>query len=283
MGRKILRILKAALKEDRAKADVTTLALLPASLTAKAAIIFKEPGVICGLDIVRQVFKLMDQQIRFKVRFRDGERVRAGTVVARLEGRARAILGAERTAMNFLGHLSGVATLTGKYVAKIKGLKAKVMDTRKTLPNLRLLQKYAVACGGGANHRLDLAQMVLIKDNHKKILKRRLKIEEVVKQAKQRAKGKRVEIEVENLREFREALASHPDIIMLDNMKLAGIKAAVSYKRRFPEFRDVFIEASGSVGLGNIRPIAKAGPDMISIGSLTHSAPAIDVSLEIVR
>lgn len=282
MDRKILKILKAALKEDRAKADVTTLALLPASLTAKAVIIFKEPGVVCGMDIARQIFRLLDNRISFKARSKDGDKVKAGAVIARLEGNARAILGAERTAMNFLGHLSGVATLTSKYVARMRGLKTRVVDTRKTLPNLRLLQKYAVSCGGGANHRLDLAQMVLIKDNHKKILKNYLPIEAMVRKARQKAGGKKIEIEVEGFQEFREVLSSHPDIIMLDNMKIAEIKAAVSYKRRFPEFRDVLIEASGNIGLDNIRPIAKTRVDMISIGLLTHSAPAIDVSLDII-
>ncbi|MFZ5801057.1 MAG: carboxylating nicotinate-nucleotide diphosphorylase [Candidatus Omnitrophota bacterium] len=281
MDKKILKLLRDALDEDRAREDITSRALFPKDTRARAVIVFKQSGIVCGLDIVRQVFKLTDRQLHFKARFEDGDRVKAAAVVARLEGKARAILAAERTAMNFLGHLSGVATLTDKYAAEIRGFKTQIVDTRKTLPNLRLLQKYAVACGGGANHRFDLAQMVLIKDNHKKLLNNSLSIEALVKRARKKAAMKMLEIEVENLQEFYAALNAHPDIIMLDNMKITDIKAAVSHKLRFPEFHNILIEASGNIGIKSIRPIAKAGVDMISIGSLTHSAPAIDVSLEI--
>jgi len=202
----------------------------------------------------------------------------------KIYGKARAILTAERTVLNFLAHLSGIATQTKGFIEKIKPYKAKILDTRKTTPGLRILEKYAVKCAGGFNHRLGLWDMVLIKDSHKKIrrskIERRLEkvsIKELIKDARRKNKNKKIEIEVENLREFQDALLARPDIIMLDNMDLKRIKKALVLRRG----RRPLIEVSGNITLNNVRAIAKTGVDMISIGSLTHSVKAIDFSLEV--
>ena len=237
---------------------------------------------VCGLT-----FHLLDGAIKFKPLAKDGDRVRAGKVVARIEGPARSVLTAERVVLNFLGHLSGIATLTAEYVKRTRPYKTKIMDTRKTTPGLRYLEKYAVRTGGGHNYRMGLYDQVLIKDNHIKVKSSKLKgksssekasiIQELVFQAKERApKGMKVEVEVQSLSDLKEAMRARPHVIMLDNMKIAQMGPAVRMVGKRAK-----LEASGRVTLKNVRQIARTGVDMISIGELTHSVRSIDVALEI--
>lgn len=275
-----MTILRQALREDVGRVDITTQILVPRKERVGAAIVFKEPAIICGLDLAKNGFRLLDRNILFKTRYQDGDKVKANTKVASLEGRAQAILTAERVVLNFLSHLSGIATLTRKFVDQARPFKVKITDTRKTLPNLRHLQKYAVKCGGGYNHRFSLNEMVMIKDNHKKVRADKSNLTDLIREARKKT-GKKIEIEVENLKEYRQALLAKPKIIMLDNMKLRDIKEAVRIKSANSRYRSIILEVSGNVNLKNVRKIAKTGVNMISVGSLTHSPRGIDVSLEI--
>jgi len=269
---KSLEIIKLALKEDIGSGDITTKLTISAGQKIKARIIAKEKGIVCGLAVAELVFKTVDKNIRFKPATSDGKQVKKGQVLARLEGKAVSILKAERVALNFLSHLSGIATLTNRYVQKVKPYKVKIMDTRKTTPGLRSLEKCAVRCGGGVNHRLGLWDQVLIKDNHLK----GLRLKEIIKKVKQkRPKGMKIEVEVKNLRQFKQALEARPDIIMLDNFSLTNIKKAVKIKSA-----SVKIEVSGGVNLSNARRIAATGVERISVGELTHSASALDIALD---
>lgn len=263
-------MIKMALKEDIGGKDITTTAIIPKNKYVKAILLAKEDCVICGLGIAAEVFKVKDKNIRFKTLVLDGQKINKGRVIARIFGRAQSILTAERVALNFVSLLSGVATKTREYVDKVKPYKVKILDTRKTIPGLRVLEKYAVRMGGGYNHRMRLDDMVMIKDNHLKALGG-------VRSLPRVPKGYLCEIEVNNLQEFKQALRLKPDIIMLDNMQAGQIKKAVMLRKGVKPK----IEASGNVNLNNIREIAKAGPDMISIGALTHSVKTIDISLEI--
>jgi nicotinate-nucleotide pyrophosphorylase (carboxylating) len=296
---KIQNIIKQALKEDIGRDDITTSLLIPEYLKIKAIILAKEKGVIAGVDIARLVFRAFDRRIKFKPRVKDTESVKADTLIANLEGPAKGILAAERTALNFLSRLSGIATLTKKFVERVKPYKVKIMDTRKTTPNLRILEKYAVRIGGGHNHRMGLFDMVLIKENHLKVLGVRCwvlgkknVIEETIKSIKKNIKIRtkvKIEIEVKNLREFKQALKLRPDIIMLDNMDVKKIKKAVQIRKDFfnlkPKTYNLTpkLEVSGRITLKNVREIAKTGVEMISIGSLTHSVKSLDISLEVIR
>ncbi len=231
-------------------------------------------------------FKLLDPKIKFMPFVLDGKRFKANSVIASLEGDARAILIAERVALNFLSHLSGIATLTIQFVKAIKPYKAKIMDTRKTTPGLRTLEKYAVRVGGGHNHRMGLYDQILIKDNHLKIVDGQwLIVDGVIKKAKKN--GIKTEIEVKNLRELKEAIKIRPHIIMLDNMNLKEIKAAVKLRNSLLSTIHyrlwTKLEVSGRVNLKNVKEIASTGADMISIGALTHSAKTIDFSLEVIK
>ena len=263
-------IIKRALKEDIGERDITTTAIIPKNKYVKALLLAKEDCVVCGLGIAAEVFKVKDKNIRFKPLILDGQKIRKGRVIARIFGRAQSILIAERVALNFLSLLSGVATKTREYVDKVRPYKVKILDTRKTLPGLRILEKYAVRIGGGYNHRMKLDEMVMIKDNHLKALGGLRRLPRV-------PKGYLSEIETKNLQEFKQALKLKPDIIMLDNMQSGQIKRAVMLRKGIKPK----IEVSGNVNLNNVREIAKAGPDMISVGALTHSVKAIDISLEI--
>ncbi len=230
--------------------------------------------------MLKWVFAQIDSSIRFKALVSDGARVKPNKKVALLEGPARAILTAERTALNLLGYLSGISTLTSKFVEKAGPGKVKIVDTRKTLPGLRYLAKYAVRTGGGFNHRMGLYDQILVKDNHLKITGLKLRIKGLIKKIKnEKPKNMKLEVEVKNLKEFREALEAQPDIIMLDNMKLTDIRKMIKLKGRSKQ--RPLIEVSGNVSLKNVSQIAKVGPDIISIGSLTHSVESIDVSLNI--
>lgn len=278
--KKVIPIITRALGEDIGRGDVTTRLIVPSQAKVTAEIIVKQKAVICGMDVLKWVFAQIDSSIRFKALVSDGARVKPNKKVALLEGPARAILTAERTALNLLGYLSGISTLTSKFVEKAGPGKVKIVDTRKTLPGLRYLAKYAVRTGGGFNHRMGLYDQILVKDNHLKIAGLKLRIKGLIKKIKnEKPKNMKLEVEVKNLKEFREALEAQPDIIMLDNMKLTDIRKMIKLKGRSKQ--RPLIEVSGNVSLKNVSQIAKVGPDIISIGSLTHSVESIDVSLNI--
>jgi len=274
-------IIKQALREDIGKRDITTTAVIPKHKYAKAILLAKENCVICGLGIAREVFKIHDKKIKFNSQVPEGQKIKKGKIIAYISGRAQSILTAERVALNFLSLLSGVATKTRAYSDKVKPYKVKILDTRKTIPALRELEKYAVIIGGGYNHRMRLDEMALIKDNHIHVTRHTshvTRLKNIIEEARRMIPvGMKLEIEVRNLREFKEALEARPDVIMLDNMKVGDIKKAVLLRKAAVSK----IEVSGNVNLNNVRKIAKTGVDMISVGALTHSVKATDISLEI--
>ncbi|MFA5779963.1 MAG: carboxylating nicotinate-nucleotide diphosphorylase [Elusimicrobiota bacterium] len=264
-------IIKLALKEDAPKGDITTNALIPKNKIISARFVAKAPGVVCGLDIAGMVFRHLDQKIEFVKKSIDGKKVKNGQVIAKVTGNARAILTGERTALNFLQHLSGVATVTKMFVDKTEG-NAKIYDTRKTTPLLRELEKYAVRCGGGYNHRLNLSDMVLIKDNHLKISEfNNLTIYKFINS------GIPVEIEAQNFGQVKKFVKLKPDIIMLDNIDFELMKKCIKYIRKHSKCE---IEISGNINLKTVKKTASLKPDRISVGKITHSAPALDISLE---
>jgi nicotinate-nucleotide pyrophosphorylase (carboxylating) len=276
---KVKKIVRWALEEDIGSGDITSQYVVSEPLRAGAVIVAKQPGVIAGLDVARLVFKTVDKNIRFSPNLTDGNKVNPADVLAVVSGPVRGILTAERTALNFLGRMSGIATLTSKFVEAIGGTGAKVTDTRKTTPGSRILDKYAVRIGGGVNHRFGLYDMVLIKENH---LKATGSITEAVRRAREalprfRRQGIKIEVETKALNEVKEASSLPVDRIMLDNMGLEEIGEAVEIIRN--QKLEVEIEVSGNITLENIRQIAQTGVDFISIGRLTHSAPALDISL----
>ena len=266
------RIVHAALAEDIGAGDVTTEATVPADASGTAALLVKEPGVVCGLRAVEVTFRALDPEIAFEAFAEDGDAVEAPAVVARVSGSQRAILTGERVALNFLGRLSGIATLTRQYVDAVSGTAAAVLDTRKTTPGLRALEKHAVAAGGGRNHRFGLDDAVLIKDNHLRAAGSIGAAVELVR----RAADLSVEVECDTLEQVGEALEANVDAILLDNMTPAELRQAVV----LVDGR-VRLEASGGVTLETIRAVAETGVDEISVGALTHSARSLDVSLEL--
>lgn len=272
----IEQLIKQALEEDIGSGDITTNAIAPEEKEIDANIIFKSSdGLVCGLPFVERLFNLLDKNLFIQFRVNEGQRIKRGDIIAHLHGKARAILTGERTALNILQHLSGIATFTNKFVEAVKPYSVKIMDTRKTLPNLRYLEKYAVRIGGGHNHRFGLYDAILIKDNH-------IKIAGSIKEAVQRVRNKYgndvfIEVETKSLQEVEEALSSNVNVIMLDNMDIENIKNAVSLINK-----RALIEVSGNVTLENVREIASTGVDMISIGALTHSAQALDFSLKVI-
>ena len=275
----VQRIVRWALEEDIGTGDITCQWTVGEGLQAEAVILAKQSGVVAGLDVARLVFKTVDKNIQFSPQLTDGSRVTPADVLAVVSGPVRGILSAERTALNFLGRMSGIATLTAKFVEAIGDTGAKVTDTRKTTPGNRILDKYAVRIGGGVNHRFGLYDMVLIKENH---LKAAGSITEAVRRAREalprfRRQGIKIEVETKTLNEVKEACSLPVDRIMLDNMGLEQIAEAVETIR--DQKLEVEIEVSGNITLENIRQIAQTGVDFISIGRLTHSAPALDISL----
>lgn len=282
---KILSLIKTALKEDIGSGDITTRLTIPAKKRIKAKIIIKEDGIVCGLDAARLTFKCVDKKIHFRPAVSDGEKVKAGKILVNLEGPAPGILKAERVALNFLGRLSGIATKTHRFIQRCLPFKVKIMDTRKTTPGLRILEKYAVRCGGGFNHRMGLWDQVLIKDNHFSVLSYKStasNLKEIIKKIKKRKpKGVKIEVEVTNLYQFKKALLAGVDIIMLDNMSIKEIEKAVKMRAQMFKARSRMpkLEVSGGINLGNIRRFAATGVDMISVGELTHSVGSLDVSL----
>jgi nicotinate-nucleotide pyrophosphorylase (carboxylating) len=262
-----------ALAEDVGAGDVTAAAVVEEESQCRAAIIVKEEGVIAGVEVARLTFQTLDSEVSFEREVRDGARVTSGEVVARVLGRTRPIVTGERTALNFIQRMSGIATLTARYVAAVEGTEARIIDTRKTAPGLRALDKYAVRAGGGRNHRMGLFDGVLIKDNHlgaaggvaAGVEKARASAHHLVK----------VEVEAKTRSEVEEALKAGADVILLDNMDVGQVAEAVKLVGGRCE-----LEVSGRVTLDNVRALAECGVDFISVGALTHSAPALDVSLE---
>ena len=274
------KLIRRTLREDAVGKDITTTSLIPSAHTSNGAIVVKENAVLCGLTIVKKVFQRLYKNVRFQTKFKDGMIIKRNTKVAVLKGRTRPLLTGERAALNFLGYLSGMATQTHHYVQKIRRQKAKIYDTRKTTPGLRSLEKYAVKCGGGCNHRSDLNENVFIKDNHREAYRKNLSIPQAIRSIRQKTR-KKLEIEVDNLNQFKQALMSRPDIILLDNMTCAQMKKAVELAQTLPNKRRPLLEASGGITLANVLSVAKTGVDRISIGSLTHSRRSINVSMEL--
>lgn len=263
-----------ALREDLGLAgDITTDATVPASARATAVIAARKPGVVSGLDLAEVAFRSLDPSVAFEINASDGTRAAAGSTIARVAGSARSLLSAERVALNFMGRLSGIATLTRAYVDAVAGTSATIVDTRKTTPGLRAFEKYAVRCGGGRNHRTGLFDAILIKDNH---IVAAGGLSEAVQAARQHAGHMvKVEVEVDTLDQLRQALVHDIDVVLLDNMSPPTLREAVA----LVDGR-VLTEASGGVDLSTVRAIAETGVDLISVGALTHSAPVLDLGLD---
>jgi nicotinate-nucleotide pyrophosphorylase (carboxylating) len=266
-------LLALALEEDLGRGDVTSEAIFPATQMSSAQIMAKEPLIVAGMAVTAAVFARVDRETRFIPRVEDGRRLGKGEIVAVVEGRTRALLSAERTALNFLQRLSGVATLTRRFVDAVAGTRATIVDTRKTTPGWRALDKQAVRAGGGGNHRVDLAAGVLIKDNHVLACGG---VRAAVERARAHAPHSlRIEVEVTELAQIDEALAAGAEIVLLDNFDPAKVARAVSQIAG-----RALVEVSGGINLDTVRAFAEAGPDLISVGALTHSARAVDLSLE---
>jgi len=274
----INKIIELALAEDTSHGDITSELIIPSDLLGKASILAKEEGLLAGGDVARPVFLRIEPALEVEILIPDGKSVKPGDRVAAIAGRVAGILRAERVALNFLCHLSGVASETARYVSQIKGYAAVITDTRKTSPGLRLLEKYAVRAGGGQNHRLHLGDGILIKDNHIAALHGLgMSLKDIIARAKQNApKGVKIEIEVSTAPEALEAVQAGADIIMLDNMNPDGVKQVVKLA---PE--QVRFEASGGINIDNICTVAGTGVHFISVGAITHSAKALDFSLEL--
>jgi nicotinate-nucleotide pyrophosphorylase (carboxylating) len=277
----ILDLIDLVLKEDVGIGDITSSLLIPEGKSVKAEIIAKEDFLLAGMPFVKEIFSFINEDIRFDSFFKDGDWVKNKTVIANISGNGRDILAGERIALNILQNVSGIATLTNQFVKKVEGLSVKIADTRKTLPGMRLMQKYGVRIGGGINHRFGLFDGILIKDNHIKIVGSLRRAVELSKKGHHLLK---VEVEVKNIDEFKEALEAGADVIMLDNMSIKDMKEAVKMRNKRIEKSNnkVLLEASGGINLENIREIAETGIDIISIGALTHSARAVDISMKVI-
>ena len=262
-----------ALKEDIGTGDITTECCVPEEAQSRAVFRCKQAGVVCGLEVARRVFFLLDPKVQFESKVSEGTKVQVGDVVATISGPSRSILSGERVALNLMQHMSGVATQTARMVERVAGTKAVIVDTRKTAPGMRVLEKYAVRMGGGTNHRFNLADGVLIKDNH---IVAAGGITNAVNNARKMVPHTlKIEVETTNFEEIQEALEAGADIIMLDNMSCADMKKAVGLIAGRAK-----VEASGNMGSRDIREVAEAGVDLISIGALTHSVEALDISLQ---
>jgi nicotinate-nucleotide pyrophosphorylase (carboxylating) len=272
------RIIKNALEEDLGWGDVTTDSTIPMEAAIKGLFIAKEQGIVCGTEVCKRVFEMMDSSITFEILIKDGQKAQNGDHIAKISGPARSILKGERVSLNLLQRMSGIATAANKYAEAVQGTTARVVDTRKTMPGLRILDKYSVLVGGCYNHRFNLSDLVLIKDNH-------IKAAGGITPAVKAAKGKlshalKIEVEVESLEQLKEALEAGADIIMLDNMTLEMMREAVQTAKG-----KALLEASGNVALEgdrSVRAIAQTGVDIISVGALTHSVSAMDISLRFV-
>jgi nicotinate-nucleotide pyrophosphorylase (carboxylating) len=276
---KYQNLLRGFLDEDVAAGDITTETTVSAAQSGCGELIAKAPLVLAGIDLFGEVFRLLDPRTDVEICSRDGQELKPGQIPARVRASARALLTGERLALNLLQRLSGVATLTRQFVRAVAGTSAEILDTRKTTPGLRDLEKYAVRAGGGRNHRRDLSEAVLIKENHIRLAGGVSVALRAAQAAKVRAEW--MEIEVTNLDELRAALAYNPDVVLLDNMNPSLIRQAVQQVRAHDPARKICTEASGGITLANVREFAEAGVDWISVGALTHSAPAVDLSFEI--
>jgi len=274
------RLIKLAIEEDLGiDGDVTSRAVIPADQLGKAVLLSRATGVLAGVAAASLVFEAIDPRVIFRPILRDGQRIAHGSPIASVSGSLRSILAAERTALNFLQHLSGIATETNRYVEAVAGLPCRILDTRKTTPGWRLLEKYAVRSGGGSNHRMGLYDGILIKDNHLAALCDKGDPIGYAFQAMLQQRGSEpVDIEVDNLAQFKRVL-NGSRMILLDNMSLDDLREAV--RLRNAEGASVLLEASGGITLANVRSIAETGVDRISIGAITHSAPALDIALEL--
>jgi nicotinate-nucleotide pyrophosphorylase (carboxylating) len=266
-------LVRNALEEDGAFNDLTTIATVVSERRARGKLVAREEGVVCGIALALNAFRLLDSKVVIRIDAEDGMHIGAGASVLFVNGSARALLSAERVALNFLQRLSGIASLTAKFVAAVKGTDAKILDTRKTTPGWRALEKYAVRAGGGMNHRMDLASAILIKDNHLAAVDG--DIELAVRRARELAPSVQLEVECDSLDQVRRAVDAGADVIMLDNMSLEQMRQAVTIVSK-----RATVEASGGVDLISARAIAETGVDWISIGGLTHSAPAMDLALD---
>ena len=272
-------LIDRALAEDLGTGDPTTEALVPPDQQGRAALVAKADGVLAGAEVANMVFRRVDPALRFDALVSDGSVLEIGRVLAEVDGATASILNAERTALNFLRHLSGIATEASRYVEAVAGHRARILDTRKTTPGLRSLEKYAVRAGGGTNHRRSLGDGILIKDNHIKAMSQRgMDLVAVVKQARAHAPFTlKVEVEVEDLDQARQALDAGADILLLDNMDVDQMAKAVSMAKG-----RALTEASGRVTLETVRSVAATGVDLISVGAITHSAPVLDISLDLI-
>ncbi|MBD3167843.1 MAG: carboxylating nicotinate-nucleotide diphosphorylase [candidate division Zixibacteria bacterium] len=283
---KINKIIVLALKEDRAFNDISTKAVGASSARGRAKIIARQDGILCGIDIAREAFKAVDNKLRLSGSFKDSDRLKKGDVVLEIKGSQASILMAERTALNFLSHLSGISTLTSKFVERLKSATTRLLDTRKTLPGLRDLEKYAVVAGGGENHRRGLSDMYLLKENHisaaggvenalRKALSHRRKVT-----SRRKGPAPAIEIEVTGLDELKRALDFDIERIMLDNFSVSMVRKAIDLAKKARNGKKwIELEVSGGINLGSIGKYARTGVDCISVGALTHSAPAFDFSL----
>jgi nicotinate-nucleotide pyrophosphorylase (carboxylating) len=276
-AQEILAAVRSALAEDIGDGDVTTLAIMPASTKIVAVMRAREPLVVAGLAFAEAAFRQLSSSIKLKRLAHDGQRVAADARLLKISGPARAILSAERVALNFVQRLCGVATLTAQFVRAVKGSNTQILDTRKTTPGWRRFEKYAVACGGGNNHRFGLFDLVLVKDNHLAALRdaKPNPIAAAVRRAQERFPRLKVEVEADTLKQVAQAVAAGADIVLLDNMKPKQLRKAVKLVAGRAK-----TEASGGVNLDTVRNIAKTGVDFISVGALTHSARAVDIGLD---
>ncbi len=266
--------IRIAIYEDIGHGDITSLLIVPEYKKAKASIIAKEDLILAGVPFIKEVFNAIDPGVEIQIFFDEGSRVKKGDIIAKISGSARSLLAGERISLNILQRISGIATMTNQYVKKVNGLPVKIADTRKTIPGMRLMEKYGVRIGGGVNHRFGLYDGILIKDNHIKVAGG---VKRAIELAKKGHHLLKIEVEVKNLDELKEALDAGADVIMLDNMSITDMKKAVKIAKG-----KAILEASGNVNLENIRSIAETGVDIISIGALTHSARAVDTSMKIV-
>jgi nicotinate-nucleotide pyrophosphorylase (carboxylating) len=273
MTPEIDRIIEAALKEDIPDGDITSESLIPPESVSRAVFLAKEDGILAGIEVAARVFWKIDPHVVFEKEAEDGEVIEAGSTLARIEGPSISLLKSERTALNFLQRMSGIATLTQRFVNALEGTGTKILDTRKTTPSLRALEKYAVKMGGGTNHRFSLSDMVMIKDNHLKIVGN---IQEAVKRARARlGPDKKIEVETTTLEQVKDAVHAGADMIMLDNMSPEKMREVVEWVNgRVP------LEASGNVRLSTLKEIAASGVNFISVGGLTHSYRSLDISME---
>lgn len=271
----VIDFLRRALEEDIGPGDITASLVISRDKKSKARYLAKEDFVLAGLPFAREVFRLLGPSIEFKMFFHDGARIDKGDILAEVYGNTSDILAGERLSLNILQRLSGIATLTDAYVTRVKGLRAKIIDTRKTTPCMRSMEKYAVRMGGGSNHRFGLFDGILIKDNH---IEAAGGIKKAVSRARNGFHLSKIEVEVGNIKDLGNAIDVGADVVMLDNMPVSDMRKAVEISNG-----RVLLEASGGINLKNVRDIAETGVDFISVGALTHSAPAVDISLKIVK